>query len=179
MIHNQKRTEKFMHGSFTPRFLVVSLTVTLFLCVTASAQDGGCKVLYDAVVLKARTPSHVYSTMTGPSGNLSIETISTNDAIYMKIDNQWKKSNSSPQEEAKEAVEKARSYSSCQHIGDETVNGEPAGIYTELNKESEISGKVWVSKKRGLPLKTELTMGAKRFSVRYEYDNIRPPAGAQ
>jgi hypothetical protein len=145
----------------------------------ASAEDAGCKILYDAEVLQARTPSRVYSTMTGSSGDMSSETISTTDAIYMKVGNQWKKSSSSPQDEARETADKARSYSGCQHIGDETVNGESAGIYTEANQESGINGKVWISKKRGLPLKAELSMGARRFSIRYDYDNIRPPAGAQ
>lgn len=145
----------------------------------ASAQDAGCKILYDAEVLQARTPSHVYTTMTGSSGDMSSETISTTDAIYMKVGNQWKKSSSSPQDEATETADKARSYSGCQHIGDETVNGESAGIYTEANQESGINGKVWISKKRGLPLKAELSMGARRFSIRYDYDNIRPPAAAQ
>jgi len=169
-----------MRGSFSPRLLVVSLTVIFFLSVTtAGAEDSNCKLLYDAAVSQARTPSHIYTTMTGSSGNLSTETISTNDAIYMKMGNQWKKNRYSPQEEAKEAAERGRSYSSCQHLGDETVNGEAASIYSEVNQDSEMAGKVWISKKRGLPLKADLTVGGRHISIRYDYDNIRPPAGAQ
>ena len=36
---------------------------------------------------------------------------------------------------------------SCQHIGDESVKGEAAAVYTEVNQESGVSGKVWISKK--------------------------------
>ena len=42
----------------------------------------------------------------------------------------------------------------------------------------------WISKSQGLPLKTEEDIdtgdGDKRhMSIRYEYSNVRPPAGAQ
>jgi hypothetical protein len=170
-----------MNRAPAPALFVLFTTAAVFsVAGPVNAQvAGGCKPVYDAAVLQAQTPHHVYTAMTDPRGNLSVESISTNDAIYMKVDNQWKKSRATPQEEAKETADKAKSYSSCQHIGDETVNGEAASVYTETGKESEISGKVWISKKRDLPLKAELSMGARHFSVRYDYDNIRPPAGAQ
>jgi hypothetical protein len=160
-------------------FVVFAMAAIFSLGALANAQNADCKILYDAAVLQARTPSHIYSTMTGSSGNVSMETISTNDSIYMKVGNQWKKSAYSPQEEAKEAADRGRSYTDCQHIGDEAVNGEAAGIYTEVKKESEMTGKVWISKKRGLPLKGDVTTGGGHISIRYDYDNIRPPAGAQ
>ena len=42
----------------------------------------------------------------------------------------------------------------------------------------------WISKSKGLPLKTEEDIdtggGDKRhMSIRYEYSNVRPPAGVQ
>jgi hypothetical protein len=166
------------------RSLVSAMLVLSVLAVvvgSARAQDLGCKPLYDAAVLQARTPSHIYSTMTG-SSNLSTETISTSDALYMRDStsgNQWKKSSYSPQDEAKQAAERSRSYTSCQHVGDESINGEAAAIYAEVNKDSQIGGKVWLSKTRGLPLKAELTMRSGHIAIRYDYSNVRPPAGAQ
>jgi hypothetical protein len=157
------------------------LSVLAVVVGSARAQDPGCKALYDAAVLQARTPSHIYSTMTG-STNLSMETISTSDAQYMRVSTtggQWKKSSYSPQDEAKQAAERSRSYSSCQHVGDESINDEAAAIYTEVNKDSQISGKVWLSKARGLPLKAELNMSSGHIAIRYDYSNVRPPAGAQ
>ncbi len=166
------------------RLLVSAMLVLFVLTVamrTARAQGPGCKPLYDAAVLQARTPSHIYSTMTG-STNLSMETISTSDAQYMRASttgSQWKKSSYSPQDEANQAAERSRSYTSCQHVGDESINGEAAAIYTEVNKDSQISGKVWISKTRGLPLKAELTMSSGRIAIRYDYNNVRPPTGVQ
>ncbi len=164
---------------------IVSAVFVLFVLTvvvgTARAQDSGCKLLYDAAVLQARTPSHIYSTITG-SSNLSMETISTSDAQYMRASttgSQWKKSSYSPQDEAKQAAERSRSYSSCQHVGDENINGEAAAIYTEVNKDSQINGKVWLSKTRGLPLKADLTMSSGHIAIRYDYSNVRPPAGVQ
>ena len=157
------------------------LAVPCLVVGTARAQDAGCKPLYDAAVLQARTQSHIYSTMTGPS-NFSMETISTSDALYKRASttgNQWKKSIYSPQDEAKQAAEHSRLYTSCQHVGDESINSEAAAIYTEVNKDSQIDGKVWLSKTRGLPLKAELTMSSGHISIRYDYSNVRPPAGLQ
>ena len=162
--------------------LVLSVLAVVCLVVgPARAQDSGCKPLYDATILQARTPSHISSVITGPS-NLSMGTISTSDALYTRASttgNQWKKSSYSLQDEAKQAAERSRSYTSCQHIGDESINGEAAAIYTEVNKESQINGKVWISKTRGLPLKAGLTMSGGHVAIRYDYSNVRPPAGVQ
>ena len=100
-----------MNRSIVPTMLVLSVLAV----AAARAQDPGCKPLYDAAVLQARTPSHIYSTITGPS-SLSMETISTSDALYMRYSttgNQWKKSSYSPQEEAKKAAESSGAYTSC------------------------------------------------------------------
>jgi hypothetical protein len=155
------------------------LTAVFLFAGKAVAQDPGCKPLVDAAVLQARTPSHVYSSMTGPDANLTSETITTTSFVYMRSNvkgaDQWKKTNYSPEDEARQAAASSAAYTSCQHVGDETINGEAAAIYTEVNKKSGISGKAWISKKRGLPLKGELTLSSGPVSIRYDYDNVRPP----
>lgn len=155
------------------------LTVVFLVAGQAGAQDPSCKPLVDAAVLQARTPSHVYSSMTGPESNLTSETITTSSFVYMRTNmkgaDQWNKSTYSPEDEARRAATSTGAYTSCQHVGDETINGEAAAIYTEVNKKSGISGKAWISKKRGLPLKAELTLSSGHVSMRYEYDNVRPP----
>lgn len=155
------------------------LTAVSLFAGKAGAQDSGCKAVVDAAVLQARTPSHVYSSMTGPDTNLTSETITTSSFVYMRSNvkgaDQWKKTNYSPEDEARQAAASSRAYTTCQHVGDETINGEAAAIYTEVNKQSGISGKAWISRKRGLPLKGELTLSSGHVSIRYEYDNVRPP----
>ena len=148
------------------------LTAVSLFAGKAGAQDSGCKAVVDAAVLQARTPSHVYSSMTS-------ETITTSSFVYMRSNvkgaDQWKKTNYSPEDEARQAAASSRAYTTCQHVGDETINGEAAAIYTEVNKQSGISGKAWISRKRGLPLKGELTLSSGHVSIRYEYENVRPP----
>src|SRR5450432_920539 len=153
-----------------------------FFGPTAHAQDP-CKPVRDAAILEARTPSHVYSTMNQGSRNMATEIITTSSAMYSKTnlegDGQWRKTIHSQQDEAKEVAEHTKSYTGCQLVGNEEVNGEAATVYSESNTESLMSGKVWVSKKRGLPLRAEVTSEGRHISVRYEYDNIQPPAGLQ
>ncbi len=167
------------HTSTAAVHSALLLTAVFLFAGKASAQDPSCKPLVDAAVLQARTPSHVYSSMTGPGTNLTSETITTSSFLYMRSNakgaDQWNKTNYSPEDEARQAAASSGAYTSCQHVGDETINGEAAAIYTEVNKKSGISGKAWISKKRGLPLKGELTLSSGHISMRYEYDNVRPP----
>jgi hypothetical protein len=162
-------------------YVLFSLMLVGFVTIMpARAQDPSCKPVVDAAVLQARTPSHVYSTMTGSRGNMTSETITTNDAEYTKTspsnNGAWRKNSYFPKEQAEQAAQASRGYTSCQHIGDESVKGEAAAVYTEVNQESGVSGKVWISKKRSLPLNGELGFHDSHFSMRYEYDNILPPA---
>jgi hypothetical protein len=111
-------------------FILSVTAMVLQLECIAHSQEASCKALYDAAVLQARTPSHIHSTMTG-SSNLSTETIFTSDFLYMRASttgSQWKRSSYSPQEEAKQAAQSSRSFTSCQHVGDETIDGEAAAI---------------------------------------------------
>jgi hypothetical protein len=116
------------------------LTAVFLFAGKASAQDPSCKPVVDAAVLQARTPSHVYSSMTGPGTNLTMETITTSSFVYTRSNvggaDQWKKTKYSPRDEARQAAASSGAYTSCQHVGDETINGEAAAIYTEVNKKS-------------------------------------------
>lgn len=155
------------------------LTAVFLFAGKVRAQDTGCKPVVDAAVLQARTPSHVYSSMTGSDTNVTMETITTDSFVYTRSSADgaahWNKTKYSPQEEARQAAASSGAFTSCQHVGDETVNGETAAIYTEVNKKSGISGKAWISKKSGLPLKGDLTLSSGHVSIRYEYGNVRAP----
>ena len=69
---------------------------------------------------------------------------------------------------------------------DESVNGEAVALY-EMHSQNDIvksDGQVWISKGKGLPLRIEADIdigdGDKRhMSTRYDYSNVRPPAGVQ
>jgi hypothetical protein len=75
----------------------------------------------------------------------------------------------------------------CRYLKDETVNGEPAAVYSTHSEREDFSiksdGEIWISKSRGVPLRQELEMiesGDKpevnHHSMRYEYTNVQPPA---
>jgi len=72
-------------------------------------------------------------------------------------------------------------------VRDESVNGEPATLYSGHDQlpDAKVDSQVWISKARGLPLKMEMDMdtggaaGKSHRTVRYEYSNVQPPAGVQ
>jgi hypothetical protein len=154
------------------------LTAVFLFAGKAGAQDPSCKPVVDAAVLQARTPSHVYSSMTGPNTNLTSETITTNSFVYMRSNvkgaDQWKN----------KLLARGRGSSSCcQQWSVHQLSARrrrdhqrrSGGDLHRVNKKSGISGKAWISKRRGLPLKGELTLSSGHVSMRYEYDNVRPP----
>ena len=92
-----------------------------------------------------------------------------------------------PQDMLKQEEENIRdSKSTCRHVRDEMVNGEAAALYMGHSENDGVKSdaQTWISKSRGLPLKTEEDIdtgdGDKRhMSIRYEYSNVRAPAGVQ
>ena len=69
---------------------------------------------------------------------------------------------------------------------DESVNGEAAALYMAHSENDTVKSdaQTWISKSKGLPLRTEEDIdtgdGDKRhMSIRYEYGNIQAPAVMQ
>ncbi|HEY6764016.1 MAG TPA: hypothetical protein VI386_04540 [Candidatus Sulfotelmatobacter sp.] len=82
-----------------------------------------------------------------------------------------------------EMENRANSKATCQFLRNESVNGEPAAVYsmrreTESRKED---GQLWISKANGRALQEEIdvdnggAMGKSHLSARYEYSNVKPP----
>jgi hypothetical protein len=73
----------------------------------------------------------------------------------------------------------------CRQVRDESVNGEPATLFTVHHHDADLTTdqQVWISKARGLPLKQEIETDAGRVAgkmhedMRYEYTNVQPSAG--
>ena len=71
----------------------------------------------------------------------------------------------------------------CSYIRDESVNGQAAVVYSEHSQTEDMKtdGQVWISRSKGLIVRQELdtdvggTLGKTHRSIRYEYDNVRPP----
>lgn len=75
--------------------------------------------------------------------------------------------------------------SDAKYVGEDTVNGKPANVYTYYNKGMEGAGandsKIWISKADGLPLKIEANYKSgtlRSMTIEYDYDaniSIEPP----
>jgi hypothetical protein len=72
----------------------------------------------------------------------------------------------------------------CSHLRDESVNGEAASVWRShvVTEMSTVDTDMWISKSRGLVLKANSVMDAgtgekSHSSARYEYTNVRAPAG--
>ena len=115
------------------------------------------------------------------------EAIYANGAIYINYNGKWIRSKMTPQDMLKQEQENIRDAKiTCRHVRDEMVNGEAAALYMAHSDNDGVKSdaQTWISKSKGLPLKTEEDIdtgdGDKRhMSIRYEYGNVHPPAGVQ
>jgi hypothetical protein len=149
-----------------------------------------CKPLLDAQRKEIMTPHHTYST-DGPVRQgvkpTTGETISAGGVSYLLYHGKWRRSPMTPQESLAQLEENLADAKqiSCQHVGDESVGGTPAAVYTSHNESeyAKADARTWVAKGAGLVLRTEEDMdagdGSKRhISIRYDYANVHAPAVA-
>jgi hypothetical protein len=168
--------------------LLLILAVIFAACASSTpalAVDAACQTLFDTRFKLFSVPSHSYTidTLLGGKTQTS-EAIFANGAIYVLMRGKWIHSRMTPQDMLKQEEENIRnSKSSCRHVRDEMVNGEAAALYMGHSENDGVKSdaQTWISKSRGLPLKTEEDLdtgdGDKRhMSIRYEYSNVRAPA---
>ena len=142
-----------------------------------AAQDD-CKLVLDAGMKMFDVPTHGYVTMDMSGKPQTLESIYTGGLVYTKYDGKW--SAGSPTKEMKELAEKNRqnNKTTCRHLKDELVDGEMAAVYSvhDVSPKSTSDSKVWISKTKGLPLRSDTDLGDKsHVSMRYEYGNVKPP----
>jgi hypothetical protein len=123
-------------------------------------------------------------TPTGPKAENS-ESITVDGVRYIMVRGKWTRSKVTLQEtkaQEEENKKNAKDYT-CRFVRNEAVNGEAAALYSAHNvaEDSTSDSQVWISKSRGLILKQELVLdsGGKdakdRWSIRYEYSNVKAP----
>jgi hypothetical protein len=154
-----------------------------------AADDPNCQVVEDASNKQLNTPYHLYSADsigTGPPKNG--EGIFVDGVLYSRpIDGKWT-ALPVPQRPPKDKKpDEKKPHWSCQHLRDESANGEDAGVYgvhweTGYGNFDEL---MWISKGTGLPLRMDLDFigksgdgksGDKRhLSIRYDYNNVQKP----
>jgi hypothetical protein len=148
-----------------------------------SATSPACQPLLAAVEKQAKVPSHSYLTATRGAKATSTETIATGGAIYVMIHGKWLHSPRTPQDLEKERASSLGKEAVCTWLRDEAVEGEAAAVYRIQGGPREEST-IWISKSRGLPLKTErdtelgVGNGPKvktHLATRFEYDRVGVP----
>lgn len=162
------------------RYALLGFTFGLFLTggEPLAAQDD-CKLVLDAMIKVIDTPTHAYVTMDITGKPQTSESIYVGGVVYAKYAGKW--SAGATAKEVKEIAEKNRqnNKTTCRYLKDELVNGEVAAVYSvhEVSSRSTMDSKTWISKSKGLPLRSDTDMegGKHHISTRYEYGNVKPP----
>jgi hypothetical protein len=162
-------------------YIVFGFTLgQLLIGATPVAAQGNCQPVFDAMNKAFDTPSHSYVTTNMGGTTLTGEVIYVAGASYAKVGGKW--GPGLPLQEMKEQEQKNQqtNKNTCRYLKDEPVNGEMAAVYnvhTEIESPKGSSdSQVWISKAKGLPLRSEIDLGDKmHVSSRIEYGNVKPP----
>jgi len=157
-----------------------------------AAPDPACEPMFNAITKLLQTPNHQFMSQSSPTETLtrgklrSSESISTSDASYVRINDQWRKVPISAEDMLKQQQgARENSKETCQFLRDDTAEGD-ASVYaahseTTMGK-SDIQ--IWISKDNGLPVREEIDLdlgdtGKTHSSVRFDYQHVEPPKDAK
>lgn len=174
------------------RLIGTALGAVLLATPTIHAQATGCATVRAVGLKMLEVPYHMYmidsantdAALHGGKPTVG-EVISAGGQMYVLNRGKWVKSPVSLAELKKNQENPDSTKSACSHLRDESVNGEAAAVWREhiVNEMATIDTDMWISKSRGVVLKaTSLTdvggpMGKSRTTARYDYTNVRAPAG--
>lgn len=175
--------------------MLVGLTFGLELAggTPLAAQDN-CQAVNDAKDKGMSVPTHIYIEMAPvfnngvkpePNDIRHAETIYVGTSAFMKLRGKWERSEWTAKRMIKQEQENRQTGNlSCEYLGDDAVNGERAAVYSTHSERDKVKsdGEIWISKRRGLPLRDELdiemTSGVtskNHVTTRYEYRNVKAP----
>jgi hypothetical protein len=158
-----------------------SLPLTLcLLCLAAPAAaqttSPVCKPVIDSMT-RVITMDHATSS---DIGGKTTKTITAGGVNYVQVSGSWRKSTLGPQDalqQVKDNLRNATAYR-CTQLADDAVAGEAAAVYTvhEENPQTKADSKLWISKKTGLPLKSDEDLaGVGHIATVYSYTDIKAP----
>jgi hypothetical protein len=172
----------------------MKLAVALILGTLAYAADDGCKPVFEALDKAGVTASHMFSTGASesrkgaPDNGEVIRMGGPAGAVYVMDGGKWNRIKTTAGEMLKMSQDSRNlTKHTCRYVRDEAVNGEAAAVYSAHSEteDTKIDMTIRISKSKGLPLREDVemdvggAMGKSHKSVRYEYTNVRPPAGVQ
>ena len=181
------------HSRLRRRLLPGATVAALFAAASASAQSGACAQVLTASMKMYDAPYHMYmvdSAQTDTRLNAGkptvSEAISTGGVTYLFVDGKWMKSpiTAADMKKSQQDVD-ATNKPTCTHVRDESVSGEPAAVWHShsVTEAGTSDTDMWISKSRNLLLKSDIhmdvggNMGKSHITSRYEYTNVRAPAG--
>ncbi len=159
----------------------------------ASAAEGVCQTMLDAINKAIVTPTHRFETDTQESfkkNTTSHEMIysgGVSGIVYVLVDGKWRSTKVTAGDILKQEKENQQTEKlSCQHLRDEAVNGDAAAVYVGHEAgDGAVTMTIWISKSKGLPLRQDVETDAGGIagkilqSTRFEYTNVHPPSGVQ
>lgn len=151
-----------------------------------AASDPNCQPVLDANNKTLATPYHSYTIASGAlSGGppMKSEAILIDRTLYMQVNGKWEGTSMTEQDLKDLAQSGTTPSSSCQHLRDESVNGESAALYSthSTSERATSDQQVWISKSRGLILRSEIDVVVKpkgskaHMSISYDYTNVHKP----
>ncbi len=171
-------------SKFLP-FIVVFTLGYLLIGASLLAAQGDCtslsKVLADAMNKVYSTPTHLYTTTKIGGETFNAEQIYAAGSVYLKNQGKWSVFGTTKEiaQLGQGNSHKADVKETCRSLSDEPMNGEMAVVYSVHSDtpKGKIDVKYWISKAKGLPLRTDTDSdeGKAIISVRYEYGNVKPP----
>jgi len=179
-------------SQFTQRSLLLAGAV-LLASPQIRAQASTCATVHAASLKMETTPYHMYfvdsaNAVEAENGGKpeTGESISVGGTMYLLSHGKWVKS---PLNMAAIKAERDKhdwTKDTCTHLRDESVNGEAASVWRThvVTEMSAVDTDMWISKSRGLVLKANSVMdlgaGQKNHSsARYDYSNVKAPAGVR
>ena len=166
--------------------LAANAVVLGMVAFVAKTQAEECSAtLLSATVAQAKAPyaATMVTTLPGAPATQS-EIVTSADKMYVRTNGKWASVPYSAQDMINLVTTLAnKSKTSCKTIGPETMQGEAATVYQEQvvsDRNKVVDSKVWISDKRGMPLRVESNLGEGGTTVQsFRYDGVQPPAGVK
>jgi len=163
--------------------LIQAIAILGAATATAVAADPGpaCAPILSAM---AKTLKADHATLTQSDGR-SINGITAGGVNYLQIDNVWKVSPLSPQDNQARSDENLRNAKTyvCQALPDSSIDGVTVANYRARTETEDavVESKISISKTSGLAIQVDNDLSAgegkkSRYSTRYSYTGIRAPS---
>lgn len=167
------------------RFPVAALFGVAGMSAATAAHADDCNTMMTATLAQMQVPYRATISFSNLNGKpATSETIFTGGKIYVQLNGAWQVSPMTVQEMTDQMKKNYKeSKHACQHVGDESVGGQAASVYTASfqSPHSHSDNRVWISRSRGVLLKTwaHIDEGNQTMTTTYAYDSIQPPAGVK